>query len=260
MTHSSLQRDDALWFELQAGLQRLRESEPLLRGYIDSVVADCRSLGDAVSGMLAAKLCGCGISREALQSTMAEAFRVSPPVMFAVRRDLAAILDRDPAARDLATAFLFHKGFHALQAHRVGHWLWVAGRSGLASLLQNRVSEVFAVDIHPAARIGCGVFIDHATGVVIGETATVGDDVSLLQDVTLGGTGKEAGDRHPKVENGVLLCAGAKVLGNIRIGEGAKVGAGSVVLDHVLPHTTVVGVPARVTNRVLSGSVVASMS
>jgi serine O-acetyltransferase len=145
--------------------------------------------------------------------------------------------------------FLNHKGFHALQAHRIAHRLWCNDRKPLARHMQSRMSEVFAVDIHPAARLGAGLFIDHATGVVIGETTVVGDDVSILQGVTLGGTGKRSGDRHPKIGPDVLLCAGAKVLGNIRIGRGAKVGSGSVVLKDVPAHTTVVGVPARVVGR-----------
>jgi serine O-acetyltransferase len=144
---------------------------------------------------------------------------------------------------------LYFKGFQSLQLHRVGHVLWGNGRRELATYLQSRVSEIFQVDIHPAARFGVGVFIDHATGIVVGETATVGDNVSILQDVTLGGTGKESGDRHPKVGDGVLLAAGAKVLGNITIGEGAKIGAGSVVLKPVPPHTTVAGIPATIVGR-----------
>jgi serine O-acetyltransferase len=143
------------------------------------------------------------------------------------------------------TPFLFFKGFHALQAYRVAHWLWKQKRNSLALFLQNRISCVFAVDIHPAARIGKGIMFDHATGIVIGETAVVEDNVSIMQSVTLGGTGKEHGDRHPKVRSGVLISAGAKVLGNIEIGECAKVGAGSVVLKDVAPRTTVAGVPAK---------------
>jgi serine O-acetyltransferase len=163
-----------------------------------------------------------------------------------VRADLRAVRDRDPACRRLSTPLLYFKGFHALEAHRVAHVLWGRERRGLARFFQNRASEAFGVDIHPAARIGRGIFIDHGTGVVVGETAVIEDDVSLLQQVTLGGTGKETGDRHPKVRAGVLISAGAKILGNIEIGEGAKIGAGSVVLKDVPPHTTAVGVPARI--------------
>jgi serine O-acetyltransferase len=178
-----------------------------------------------------------------------EAFADSPGLVRSVVRDLAAASERDPASHGIANVFLNHKGFQALQAHRLSHWFWRRERPALSHFLQGRTSEVFAVDIHPAAEIGEGVFIDHATGVVVGETAVVGDDVSLLQEVTLGGTGKESGDRHPKVDCGVLICAGAKVLGNIRIGRGSKIGAGSVVLTDVMPHTTVVGVPAKPVGR-----------
>jgi serine O-acetyltransferase len=164
----------------------------------------------------------------------------------AAAADLAAIRTRDPAAESYLTPFLYYKGFHALEWHRIGHALWRRGRRDLAHFLQSRVSEVFAVDIHPAVPIGNGVFIDHATSLVVGETAVIGNDVSILHEVTLGGTGKERGDRHPKVRDGVLLSAGAKVLGNVEIGREAKVGAGSVVLSNVPPQATVAGVPARI--------------
>jgi len=167
-------------------------------------------------------------------------------IVAAAAADLDAIRARDPAAESYLTPFLYYKGFYALQWHRIGHWLWQAGRRDLAHFLQSRVSEVFAVDIHPAVPVGCGVFIDHGTGLVVGETAVIGNDVSILHEVTLGGTGKERGDRHPKVRDGVLLCAGAKVLGNVEIGPEAKVGAGSVVLSDVPPRATVAGVPARI--------------
>jgi serine O-acetyltransferase len=156
------------------------------------------------------------------------------------------VFERDPACHSYVQAFLFYKGFHALQCHRIAHWLWLQDRTPIAHLLQSRVSELFAVDIHPAARIGRGIMMDHATGIVIGETAVVEDDVSMLHGVTLGGSGKEKGDRHPKVRRGVLLSAGAKVLGNIEIGEYSRVGAGSVVLRAVPANCTVAGVPARV--------------
>ena len=168
-----------------------------------------------------------------------------PDIVAATAADLLAIRDRDPSCEDLLTPFLFFKGFQALQAHRVSHWLWMGGRIHLARHMQSRISEVFAADFHPAATVGRGIMIDHGTSLVIGETAVVEDDVSMLQEVTLGGTGKAGGDRHPKVGRGVLIGAGAKILGNIRIGEGAKVGAGSIVLDDVAPFTTVVGVPAK---------------
>jgi serine O-acetyltransferase len=169
----------------------------------------------------------------------------APSIIAEAIIDLEAVHSRDPAADGFLTPFLYYKGFHALQWYRVGHWLWNNRRRHLARFLQSRVSQALAIDIHPAARIGHGVFIDHGTGVVIGETSVVGNNVSMLHEVTLGGTGKETGDRHPKVGDGVLLSAGAKILGNIEIGRASKVGAGSVVLKNVGARTTVAGVPAR---------------
>src|SRR5690606_17160989 len=169
-----------------------------------------------------------------------------PAIGAAIRADIQAINERDSACCSLTTPFLFFKGFHALQAYRVAHWLWQKQRRSLALFLQNRISMVFSVDIHPAAVIGRAIMLDHATGIVIGETAGVEDDVSIMQAVTLGGTGKESGDRHPKVRSGVLISAGAKILGNIEIGHCAKVGAGSVVLKSVPPRATVAGVPAKI--------------
>ena len=172
-----------------------------------------------------------------------------PTIQDAIRKDLEATANRDPASHGISEPFLHYKGFHALESHRAAHWLWEQQRHVLACYLQSRISETFAVDAHPAARIGKGILIDHATGVVIGETAVIDDDVSMLHEVTLGGTGRETGDRHPKVRRGVLIGAGAKILGNVVIGEGAKVGAGSVVLKDVPPHSTVAGVPAEVIGR-----------
>jgi serine O-acetyltransferase len=166
----------------------------------------------------------------------------------AVRADLSAVFERDPACHSYLDAFLFYKGFHALESWRVSHWLWREGRKAMALFLQSRISQLFAVDVHPAAKIGRGIMFDHATGIVIGETAVVEDDVSIMQGVTLGGTGKESGDRHPKIRRGVLLSLGAKILGNIEIGEYSRVGAGSVVLKSVPAHCTAVGVPAKLVN------------
>ena len=162
-----------------------------------------------------------------------------------VRADIQAVVARDPACRGFSVPLLYFKGFHSIQAYRVAHHYWVRDRKALALYLQSRISEVFAVDIHPGARIGKGILFDHATSIVIGETTVIDDDFSMLHEVTLGGTGKAGGDRHPKIGRGVLIGAGAKVLGNVTIGEGAKVGAGSVVLDDVPPHCTVAGVPAK---------------
>lgn len=180
--------------------------------------------------------------RELLWNLLAEL----PSFSSQLERDIQATLTRDPACRGRIYVVLFYKGFLALQCYRFSHHLWEVGRIPLALWLQSRCSEVFGVDIHPGARLGSGIFIDHATSIVIGETSVVEDDVSILHEVTLGGTGKQSGDRHPKVRRGVMIGAGVKVLGNIELGEYSKIGAGSVVLRSVPPHTTAVGVPARV--------------
>ena len=203
----------------------------------------------SLSFLLANQLDSPAASSLLLREVILEAFEADSAIADAVRADLLAVLDRDSATHQLYIPFLYYKGFHALQAHRVAHWLWNQGREALALFFQNRVSTEFGVDIHPAARLGQGIMLDHATGLVIGETARVGNKVSILQSVTLGGTGKEDGDRHPKIGDGVLISAGAKILGNIAVGTGAKVGAGSVVLEPVEAHTTVAGVPARVVGR-----------
>ena len=159
---------------------------------------------------------------------------------------MAAVTERDPACMRLIEPVLYFKGFHAIQTHRLAHWLWNSGRKDFALYLQSRSSEVFQTDIHPAAVMGKGIFLDHATGLVVGSTSVIGDDVSMLQDVTLGGTGKERGDRHPKIRRGVLIGAGAKILGNIEIGACSRIAAGSVVLQAVPRNSTVAGVPAKV--------------
>ena len=240
---------DSVWSLLNQEVIRMAESEAMLASYLHATVLNHRTIEDALSYLLAGKLESPHLSAMSLREVINQAFRSSADIREAICRDLSAVLERDPAARGVAQPFLHYKGFHALESHRVAHWLWTEERHPLAFYLQNRISEVFAVDIHPAARIGKGILIDHGTGVVIGETAVVGDDVSMLHEVTLGGTGKESGDRHPKVGNGVMIGAGAKILGNIRIGNGCKVAAGSVVLHEVPPHSTVAGVPARVVGR-----------
>ncbi len=203
------------------------------------------NFADALAHRLARKLSDYAISIETLEAMLCEALSADPGIEAAALADLNAVRDRDPACPDLLTPFLFFKGYQALQAYRFGHWLWKRDRQHLARHLQSRSSETFAVDIHPASRLGQGILLDHGTAIVVGETAVIDDDVSILQGVTLGGTGKQCGDRHPKIRRGVLIGAGAKVLGNIIVGEGAKIGAGSIVLDNVVPYTTVVGNPAR---------------
>ena len=235
-----------LWPALRAEAARMAAGEEILAAVLDRAVLDHNGLEAALAALLADKLAGPALPAKRLAELVRAAFADDPRIIAAAVADLAAIHGRDPAAESYLTPFLYYKGFHALEWHRVGHWLWQAGRRDLARFLQSRVSEVFAVDIHPAVPVGDGVFIDHATGLVVGETAVIGNDVSILHEVTLGGTGKERGDRHPKVRDGVLLCAGAKVLGNVEIGREAKVGAGSVVLSDVPPRATVAGVPARI--------------
>ncbi|PWC33966.1 serine O-acetyltransferase [Azospirillum sp. TSO35-2] len=235
-----------LWDRLRADAARVAAEEPALAPFLDEALLARDGFGVALAALLVRKLADRSMPEERLAAVVRNAMDADPGIVLSAAADLAAILARDPAADGCLTPFLYFKGFHALQWHRVAHWLWRQDRHDLAHFLQSRVSEAFAVDIHPAVPVGRGVFIDHGTGVVIGETAVIGNDVSILQNVTLGGTGKEHGDRHPKVRDGVLLSAGAKVLGNITIGAHAKVGAGSVVLKDVPGCATVAGVPARV--------------
>ena len=240
---------DRSWQELREEVSAIAKSETMLASYLHATVLNHATLEDSLSYLLAEKLATAYLSAMSLREVIDEAFSRSPEIREAIRRDLNAAVERDPAAQGFAQPFLHYKGFHALQAHRASHWLWIEGRRALAYYFQERISVVFAIDIHPAARIGKGILIDHGTGVVIGETAVVGDEVSMLHGVTLGGTGKEVGDRHPKVGDGVLLGAGAAILGNVRIGNGSKVAAGSVVLEDVPPHCTVAGVPSKIVGR-----------
>lgn len=237
---------DALWESIRSQTRKQAECEPVLASFLYSTILNHDTLEAALSFHLANKLDSQALPAMLVREVVEQALNEDPGISIAVRADLQAINERDSACCSLVTPLLYFKGFHALQAYRVAHWLWLQGRNPLALFLQNRISSVFAVDIHPAAKIGKGIMFDHATGIVIGETAVVEDNVSIMQSVTLGGTGKEAGDRHPKIRKGVLISAGAKILGNIEIGECAKVGAGSVVLKNVAPRTTVAGVPAKV--------------
>lgn len=235
---------DTLWETIRREAEEEVRREPLLASFFYQVILNHKSFEDALSFHLASKLTSVTLPAVGIRDVIDEALASDPGIAESARADINAVITRDPACKKSSTPLLFFKGFQALQAYRVAHYYWGIGRQSLALFLQSRISEVFAVDIHPAARVGKGILIDHATGVVIGETAVVEDNVSMLHEVTLGGTGKESGDRHPKVRQGVLISAGAKLLGNIEIGAGAKVGGGAVVLDHVAPHTTVVGVPA----------------
>jgi serine O-acetyltransferase len=236
---------DPVWSQLRDEAQAMADGEPALAGFIHATVLKHDRLENALSYHLARKLGGEDLDPLLARETFEEALGNDPGIGEAIRADLSAVLDRDPACKSFVEAFLYYKGFHALESYRIGHWLWRQNRKALALFFQSRISELFAVDIHPAAQLGRGIMIDHATGVVIGETAVVEDDVSMLHDVTLGGTGKGAGDRHPKIRRGVLLSMGAKILGNIEIGEYSRVGAGSVVLKSVPPGCTAVGIPAR---------------
>lgn len=247
-TYSSvdLLKHDPVWQRIREEAAHAAQQEPLLGSMAHSAVLHHERLEDALSYILAQKLGSTELSALGLREVIEDAFAADPDIGHAVRADLVAVNERDPACRSFLKPLLFFKGFQSLQAHRVANWLWREGRETMAFLLQSRTSEVFAVDINPAAKFGRGILIDHGTGVVIGETAVVEDDVSMLQNVTLGGTGKETGDRHPKIRRGVLIGAGAKILGNIEIGEGAKIGAGSVVLIPVPAHCTAAGVPAKI--------------
>ncbi len=237
-----------VWASLRMEAERAAKAEPALASLLNAVVLSHEDLGAALSYQLARKLGDQELRAMSLRELADAAYRDEPRLVAVAELDLKAVFERDPACKGYVQPFLFFKGFQALQTQRVAHWLWNHGRETIALYLQSRMSEVFQVDIHPATRIGSGVFIDHGTGIVIGETAVIGDDVSLLQGVTLGGTGAERGDRHPKIGNGVLLGAGAKVLGNIKIGDYAKVASGSVVLKPVPAHCTAAGVPARLVN------------
>lgn len=237
-----------VWAALRNQAEHAAKAEPALASLLNAVILSHDNIADALTFQLARKLGDQEMRAMTAREFAAEAFNSDPALIVAAEADLMAVFERDPACKGYVQPFLFFKGFLALQTHRVSHWLWSQGRETLAFYLQSRASEVFQVDINPAARIGSGVFIDHGTGIVIGETAVVGDDVSMLHGVTLGGTGSERGDRHPKIGRGVLLGAGAKVLGNITIGDYAKVASGSVVLKPVPPHCTAAGVPARIVN------------
>lgn len=237
---------DPIWSALRAQAEELAKVEPSLATITHATVLKHDRLEEALSYHLAKKIGGEDMSPMLAREIFDEAMEADPSIGDSARADLSAVYERDPACHSYVEAFLFFKGFHALQTYRIAHWLWMRGRTSLAQFFQSRVSELFAVDIHPASRIGRGIFMDHATGIVIGETAVVEDDVSMLHGVTLGGSGKEKGDRHPKIRRGVLLSAGAKVLGNIEVGEYSRVGASSVVLKSVPPGCTVAGVPARV--------------
>jgi serine O-acetyltransferase len=237
---------DPIWARIRAEAEALVRAEPAMASFVTAAILHNDTLEEALAHRIADRLDHPDVCAAALRQAFADALAAEPEIGAAMRVDIAAVADRDPACTRHLDPVLYFKGFHAIQAHRFAHRLWLMGRTDIAFYLQSRVSAALQVDIHPAVPMGRGVFIDHATGVVVGATAVIGDDVSILQGVTLGGTGKEVGDRHPKIRRGVLLGAGAKVLGNIEIGEGSRVAAGSVVLKPVPPCMTVAGVPAKI--------------
>ncbi len=238
----------SVWASLRVDAATAAAAEPILASFLNATVLHHDRFSDALAYHLAQKLANADMNALLIRDVCHSAFEDWPELITIVERDMRAVRERDPACRTYLQPFLYFKGLVALQAYRISHWLWREGRDILAFHLQSRTSELFAIDIHPAAEIGAGVFIDHGTGIVIGETSRVGDDVSMLHGVNLGGTGKERGDRHPKIGRGVLLGAHAKVLGNITVGDYAKIAAGSVVLSPVPAGCTVAGVPGRLIN------------
>jgi serine O-acetyltransferase len=243
---NALDKVDPVWARIRQEAEEIVRREPELATFIYETVLHHDTLEAAVVHRLAERLDHPAVSGELIRQAYADALDDQPSIGELFRADIIATVDRDPATHRLLEPVLYFKGFHAIQTYRVAHWLWHKGRRDFAYYLQSRSSAVFQVDIHPAARIGRGIFVDHATGLVVGETAVIEDDVSLLHDVTLGGTGKETGDRHPKIRHGVMIGAGAKILGNIEVGHCARVAAGSVVVKSVPNNVTVAGVPAKV--------------
>jgi len=237
---------DPVWDQITREAEQAVQDEPLIGGFLHACILHHKSIEKALSYRIAAKLASNEMSMVVVREIVEDAYLDEPSLIEAARADLMAIYERDPACHRLLQPILYFKGYQAVQAYRVAHYLWSQGRRDLAYFVQMRVSEIFGVDIHPGARMGKGIMIDHAHSVVIGETAVVGDNVSMLHSVTLGGTGKEEEDRHPKIGDGVLIGAGAKVLGNIKVGNCSRIAAGSVVLEEVPPCKTVAGIPARI--------------
>ena len=237
---------DPVWDRILREAKEAVAGEPLLGGLVHSTILHHPSIERALAYRISMKLASDEMPGQLLREICDEAITDDPAISDAARADIVAIHDRDAACHRFIQPLLYFKGYQAVQSHRIAHWLWTKGRNDLAYFFQMRSSEVFGVDIHPAARIGKGIMIDHAHSIVVGETAVIGDNVSMLHSVTLGGTGKEEEDRHPKIGNGVLIGAGAKVLGNIKVGHCSRIAAGSVVLHEVPPCTTVAGVPAKI--------------
>jgi serine O-acetyltransferase len=245
-SRSALDTVDPVWARLRQEAEGVVRHEPELATFIYTSVLHHNSLEAVIVHRIAERLDHPDVGGELIRQAYQDALEDEPAIGENFRADIMAVVDRDPATDRCLDPVLYFKGFHAIETHRLAHWLWRKGRRDFAYYLQSRSSAVFQTDIHPAVPMGRGIFLDHATGLVVGETAVIEDDVSILQGVTLGGTGKEDGDRHPKIRHGVLISVGAKVLGNIEVGHCARIGAGSVVLKSVPPNTTVAGVPAKV--------------
>jgi serine O-acetyltransferase len=244
--NGNLEGRDPIWSQLRAEAEAAMAAEPALTGFIFATVMSHDRLEDSICHRVAQRLDHADVDAVLIVQTFNDMLASQPELGVALRADLSAVLDRDPACNRYLEPLLYFKGFHALATYRFAHELWRQGRKDFALYLQSQSSRVFTVDIHPAARLGKGLMLDHATGFVVGETAAVGDNCSFLHGVTLGGSGKETGDRHPKIGASVLIGAGAKILGNIHVGNCSRIAAGSVVLTDVPPHMTVAGVPARV--------------
>lgn len=237
---------DPIWDAVRSEAEAAIGAEPALGGFIFATVLSHDRLEASVVHRLAQRLNHADVDAHLISRTFDQVLEGAPHLVQAFRADLAAVRDRDPACTRYIEPLLYFKGFHSLVTHRFAHELYKAGRRDFALYLQSQSSRIFGVDIHPAAKIGSGIMLDHGTAIVVGETATIGDNCSLLHSVTLGGTGKEGGDRHPKIGESVMIGAGAKVLGNITVGKCSRIAAGSVVLADVPPNTTVAGVPAKV--------------
>ncbi|MCY3983399.1 MAG: serine O-acetyltransferase [Roseovarius sp.] len=245
-TSNKLAEIDPVWVRIKTEAEDAVIKEPILGGLVHSSILHHDKLETALAYRISLKLSSAEMPEQFLREICDDAYSTDNELGISARADIVAVHDRDPACDRYILPMLFFKGYQAIQAYRIANWLWQKGRSDMARFYQMRCSEVFGVDIHPAACIGKGIMIDHAHSIVIGETAIVGDNVSMLHSVTLGGTGKEDEDRHPKIGNGVLIGAGAKVLGNIKVGYCSRVAAGSVVLQEVPPCKTVAGVPAKI--------------
>jgi serine O-acetyltransferase len=241
-----VQKLDPVWAKIRDEAEAIVRHEPEIGTFVFSSILHHDTLEAAVIHRVAERLDHADVSAELIRKAYKDALEADPKIGEAFRADIVAVFDRDPATDRFVEPVLYYKGFHAIQTHRLAHWMWGQGRKDFAYYLQSRSSAVFQCDVHPAARIGRGMFLDHATGLVVGETAVIGDNVSMLHDVTLGGTGKDHGDRHPKIADGVLIGAGAKIIGNIEVGHCARVAAGSVVLTAVPHNVTVAGIPAKI--------------